>query len=291
VEVHHDIELRAASKTAPRQFATIHRPADPARRSGRAVLAFHGGGYCSGHPRDCSPLAESLARLLGVTTVAASYRTGSAEKPTGPGIFADAANAWCWLHRHAAEWGLTPSGFAVHGESAGCLLAGHLALRSPLVEAAGDPLPPTSPSAFLSFWGPVDFVVRWCDNGDQAGAETALFGPGGLEKHPSLYHQWSLLAHLDPDLPPPPPALFVQGSADSVVHPRQALLGCSAWRAAGSEAEWLGIPGMGHGLAALDETGFRCRVLEISAAFLDRAWLRLNGSDCPPRHAVRRAAP
>lgn len=33
--------------------------------------------------------------------------------------------------------------------------------------------------AFISGWGPLDFVARWYDNGENNGAEDAIVGPGG----------------------------------------------------------------------------------------------------------------
>jgi len=120
-------------------------------------------------------------------------------------------------------------------------------VRSPWVTKGTDAaLPP--PVAFYCSWGPIDFVARWYDNGENNGAEVNIFGPGGFTAHPTGYHQLSVLAHLPvaPPAPPPPPALFVYGRTDTVVHARQGRLGLAAWQSRGGHAELMILPNIGH---------------------------------------------
>ncbi len=129
------------------------------------------------------------------------------------------------------------------------------------IEGAGRQLPA---DALYAFWGPLDFVARWYDNGQSPGAEVIIFGPGGFPAHPAQYHWVSPLTHAQ--CGPLPPALLVYGSTDAVVHPRQAALASAAWREAGSHAEECLLANIGHGVEG-DNRDQRQRVLERAVAF------------------------
>ncbi len=132
-------------------------------------------------------MAKILAICLGVTTLSVSYRLATESHPTYPDIGEDLGYAWYWLHRQVASLQLDPHRIAVGGESAGAMLATHLALRSPLVPANYylNETPP--PAALIALWGPLDFVARWYDNHEKPGAESALLGCN-YPDNPTLYH-------------------------------------------------------------------------------------------------------
>ncbi|MDR1280886.1 MAG: alpha/beta hydrolase [Opitutaceae bacterium] len=271
VEIQFDVELCPATEDAPRQFATIYRPVGGGVSStpSPGLLAFHGGGFCQGTPDGCGVIAKALALSLGVVTVSASYRLGSAGNPATPAILNDAARAWRWIRAHAGQLGIAPDRIAVSGESAGCLFSGHLAVRSPWL-AINRPDPASDcPSAFIALWGPLDFVARWYDNGENPGAETNILGPGGYAQNPALYHQLSVLAHAH--RAPLPPAFFASGRFDQVVHPRQGALGLAAWNQAGAYAERWVIPGIGHGTTG-DTRPQRRQLLEKLLDFAAAHW-------------------
>jgi acetyl esterase/lipase len=272
VAIEFDVELRPALVGQPRQYATIFRPEQAGADPAPAVLAFHGGGFCGGDPNGTGALAKAHALALGIVTISVSYRLGTEAAPTGAAILDDAAHAWRWVHAHAAELGIDPTRIALSGESAGCLLAGHLAVRSPWVTRELEHLLP-APAALYAQWGPLDFVARWYDNGECSGAELNIFGPGGFAAHPVGYHQLSALAHLNP-AHPPPPALFVYGRSDPVVHPRQGRLGLAAWQELGCHAELLVLPNIGHGVQG-DNREQRRQAIDKAVVFA--AW----------RHAAR----
>ncbi|MCX7801242.1 MAG: alpha/beta hydrolase [Fimbriimonadales bacterium] len=255
--------IRESRAGEPDQHAVVFRSAEPPSGPMPGVLALHGGGYCMGDPYGMGALAKALALALGVTTVSASYRLGSADRPTGPAILADAAHAWNWLHEHTGELGIDADRIGIAGESAGCLLAGHLAVGSPLTPASA------RPKAFLAFWGPLDLVARWYDNGQSPGAEVNILGPGGFPAHPGLYHALSPLAHAAGAALPP--ALFVYGENDQVVQPRQAALACAQWSSVGAHAEVLLLTNIGHRVEG-DNRAQRRRLLERSIDFVGR-WL------------------
>jgi acetyl esterase/lipase len=266
VTLRSDIEIRPTSAAHPRQYVAIYEPAVRSASPAPALLAFHGGGFCLGDPHGCGALAKTLALSLGVVTVSASYRLGTSENPTGFGILDDAAHAWDWIHKNAAALNIDPMRIAVHGESAGCLLAGHLAVQSCFVAAPNLP----RPAALYAFWGPLDFVARWYDKGENNGAEINILGPGGFLKQPTAYHQLGALSHAQAPLPP---ALFIYGRNDTVVHPRQGILAAAAWTNARAHAETFILPNIGHNTSG-DNRPQRRQLLEKATTF------------CSWRHAV-----
>lgn len=267
VELEFERELHPESPDAPRQWATIYRPAKAWPGPRPCLLAFHGGGFRLGDPNGTGAIAKMLALKLGVVTISASYRLGMPEQPTGTGILEDASSAWHWVQHHAKELGVDAARVAVQGESAGCLLAGHLAVGSPWMKWNS----PNRPAALISFWGPLDFVVRWYDNGENNGAEDAIFGPGGFIQHPSLYHQFSALAHIVPGRSTLPPALFIYGRSDPVVHARQGRISAAAWKAAGGYPEELYLPNIGHGVVG-DNRPQREHALTKALVFSEARW-------------------
>jgi acetyl esterase/lipase len=237
-------------------FRPTRRPAAPAP----ALISWHGGGFQWGSPEGCGPLAKVLALTLGITTIAPTYRLATPQKPTFPGVLDDALHAWRWVQARAAEFNIDPARVAVAGESAGNLLAMHLAVASPFIPyAPGEP----RPAAYLCQWGPLDFVARWFDLNESAGPESVLLG-ADYTTNPGLYHQASPLAHARGKLPP---ALLVFGRQDTLVHPRQGRLALAAWQAAGSHAELQVVQNIGHGTIG-DTREQRLGLYRTSVGFL-----------------------
>ncbi|MDX2108941.1 MAG: alpha/beta hydrolase [Verrucomicrobiota bacterium] len=263
VEITFDVELRAATVDVPRQYGTLFRPTNRPSSPAAGLLAFHGGGFSAGDPNGCGAVAKMLALTLGVTTLSASYRLATESTATYPAVGDDIVNAWRWFHGQASALGVDPTRIAVCGESAGCWHAGHLAVRSPWVSSALVALP--QPAALISQWGPLDFVARWYDNGENPGAERSLLGCSYPE-NPTRYHQASVLTHATHSLPP---ALFIYGRRDPVVHPRQGRLALAAWQAIGAHAELLILDNIGHGVTE-DNREQRRQLLEKIVAF--SAW-------------------
>lgn len=244
VEIEYPLALGAASAPPggePAELkAMVVRPTNRPALPGPALISWHGGGFQFGSPEGCGVLAKTLALTLGMTTVAPTYRLATVEKPTFPGVLDDAMHAWRWVQSHAKELHVDPTRVAVAGESAGNLLAMHLAVGSPLT-----PFVPgeNRPAAFICQWGPIDFVARWFDLNESAGPESVLLG-ADYAADPAIYHFASPLSHARGELPP---ALFVYGRQDTIVHPRQGRLGLAAWQAAGRHAELKIIQNIGHG--------------------------------------------
>jgi acetyl esterase/lipase len=242
-----EIEIHRAIGAAPARpgekphelHVTIFRPTQRPAAPTPALVAFHGGGFQFGTPEGCGALAKTLALTLGITTIAPSYRLATEETSTFPGLLDDALHSWRWVQENAAELHIDPTRVAVSGESAGTLLAMHLAVASPFISCKPDE---NKPAAFVCLWGPIDFVARWFDLNESHGPERELLGAHYFE-NPAIYHQASPLAHAHGKLPP---ALFIYGRQDRLVSPRQGRLGLAAWQAAACHGELQVIQNIGH---------------------------------------------
>jgi acetyl esterase/lipase len=104
----------------------------PGSDATRALLYFHGGGYCSGSIRSHRSLVAEAGRSAKVRTLAVAYRLAP-EHPF-PAALDDALMAWRYLRGQ----GFAPDHIAIGGDSAGGGLT--IALINQL-RAAGEPLP------------------------------------------------------------------------------------------------------------------------------------------------------
>ncbi|WFB37205.1 alpha/beta hydrolase [Kiritimatiellota bacterium B12222] len=231
-----------------------------------AFLWFHGGGFEQGSPEGDLPMAKFLAYFLGITVFSASYRLFQGT-PTYPGLLHDAGDAWRWIQQHAESWQIHPEKVAVGGGSAGGYLSTMLtATLDDSSLAGGGVLPKTSqqPAALVCLWGPLDFVTRWFDLGEMAGPESKLFG-GDFLQQPVAYYRSNPLSRVKSDLPP---ALFLYGSQDRQVAPRQGRLGCQAWVSAGNKAEYCEMDNVGHDRRAQGQAEADAKVWQEMARFL-----------------------
>lgn len=104
----------------------------PGSDATRALLYFHGGGYCSGSIRSHRSLVAEAGRAAKVRTLAVAYRLAP-EHPF-PAALDDALTAWRYLRGQ----GFAADHIAIGGDSAGGGLT--VALINQL-RAAGEPLP------------------------------------------------------------------------------------------------------------------------------------------------------
>jgi acetyl esterase/lipase len=175
-------------------------------------------------------------------------------------VLADGLYAWRWLLQRAGEWHVDPTRITVSGESAGVLLAAHLAVNSPAISFA--PSEPR-PAALIAQWGAFDFIARWFDRGETPGAERGLLACSYTE-NPWLYHQASPITHASGATPP---ALFIYGRQDLVVHARQGRLALAAWQAAWASSELLVLDNIGHNTEG-DNRAPRALALRAAVDFL-----------------------
>lgn len=104
----------------------------PGADASRALLFFHGGGYCSGSIVSHRRMATEAGRAAGLRTLALGYRLAP-EHPY-PAALDDALTAWRYLRRE----GIPADRIAVGGDSAGGNLSLALMLR---LREAGEALP------------------------------------------------------------------------------------------------------------------------------------------------------
>jgi epsilon-lactone hydrolase len=123
-----DVRLEAADLDGVRAEWSIAPGSDPSR----ALIFFHGGGYCSGSIVSHRRMVTEAGRAGGLRTLAVGYRLAP-EHPF-PAAFDDALTVW----RRLRKDGYAPNRIAVGGDSAGGGLT--LALAGEL-KRAGEELP------------------------------------------------------------------------------------------------------------------------------------------------------
>lgn len=181
------------------------RFAGPDADAGRAVLYFHGGGYCTGAIVTHHAITSRIALEAGCPVYALDYRLAP-EHPF-PAAVEDAVAAY----RAMLEGGLQPGRIVFAGDSAGggLTVAAMLAARD-----AGLPMPaagvPISPWVDLTGelgWRDMDAAVDPMVRHDDLDAMTAAYMAGGDPRHPHA-------APVHGDLAGLPPLLIQVGTAE-----------------------------------------------------------------------------
>lgn len=214
-------------------------------KAGRAVLVYcHGGGFIHGDPDAHRDLQRYLAWRYDLVVVSTSYDLKTI--PRYPGEFRWCADAVRWTRAEAGTLGIDAKRVALSGSSAGAYHTGMVCCTHDDPDlAGGDALNDQSarPDAAVLMWGPMDFVARYHGQGGPNSATPNLLGCTYPED-PKAYHLASVVTRTRPDLPP---ALFVQGRNDQVVHLAQGELGHAAWKRAGAESDLQLYDYIGHG--------------------------------------------
>jgi len=190
----------------------------------RAILYFHGGGYCCGGIVTHHAITSRLALAAGCPVIALDYRLAP-EHPF-PAPVEDAVAAWRWL----LGQGIAPRRVAFAGDSAGggLTIAAMLAARE-----AGLPLPgagcPISPWVDLTGetgWRDVDPAVDPNVRPAELDRMTEAYMAGGDPRHPHA-------APIHADLSGLPPLLVQVGTAEILLPDATGL--AERARAAGVE--------------------------------------------------------
>lgn len=131
-----DAETGPAAITAgPDGASTVHADGPDGVSARQGIVYIHGGGMVVGSRFDVDD-AMLDAVLAGYVVISPEYRLAP-EHPY-PAAIEDCYAAWCWVHAHAAEFGIDPESLAIAGTSAGGGLAAGTTL---LVRDRGAPLP------------------------------------------------------------------------------------------------------------------------------------------------------
>lgn len=157
--------------------ARLYQPVSDASALRPVLLYLHGGGYTVGSLDSHDGLCRSLAQACGCAVLALGYRL--APQAPFPAALDDTRDAWVWLQKNAASYGLDVQRIAVAGDSAGATLASVLAAQ---LASEGGP----QPRAQLLFYPATDATRR--------SESQELFAEGYLLETASLdwfYHHYA----------------------------------------------------------------------------------------------------
>ena len=193
----------------------------------RPVLVFfHGGSWSSGSAGEYGFIARRYARD-GFVVVLAGYRLGEAGR--FPGMAEDGARALAWTHAHIAEHGGDPGRVLLMGHSAGAYIAAMLALDRQWLGREG--LDTDFIKGVVCLAGPFDFYPF--DSPASRDAFGHYFRPEATQ--PINFARGDA-----------PPMLLMTGDADTTVRPRNSIALAKALTAAGTPAEPVILPNIGH---------------------------------------------
>jgi acetyl esterase/lipase len=249
---------------APGQRLDVIVPEQPGPHP---VLVFiHGGGWHSGLPGEYRFVGRRFARA-GYVVVLAGYRLGP--DGTYPHMLEDSAAALAWVHANAGALGGDPGRVLLMGHSAGAYNVVMLGLDRQWLDRAG--VPDGFVKGVVGLSGPYDFYPFTSES-----ARNAF----GHVPDPAITQPISHVRGVAP------PMLLLTGDADETVKPRNSRVLASALQAAGSSAELVVLPGVGHAgtvmkLAAPFDRDRR--VLDPVLAFLAR-----QARPSPPVQAPKR---
>jgi epsilon-lactone hydrolase len=200
-----DIALAAVDLGGVPAESSLSPSADP----GRALLYFHGGGFCSGSIVSHRRLVTEAGRAAGARAVAVGYRLAP-EHPF-PAALDDALTAWNAL----ADQGVRPDRIVVAGDSAGGSLAVALIAR-----LFGERRPGPACLWLMSPWSDLTLTGSTLVSKD---AVDPLIHKPYLEELASAYAPGRLdradprLSVLGADLRGFPPTLIQVGSAETLL--------------------------------------------------------------------------
>jgi acetyl esterase/lipase len=119
-----------------------------------AVLFFHGGGWITGSPDQFKWFAEKFA-ACGIVSALVEYRVHSRHGTLPDSAVDDAYNAYQWMYRHHAQFGVKAAHIALVGGSAGGHIAAASALSYPYGASSNYEGSNTTPPFALGLLNPV----------------------------------------------------------------------------------------------------------------------------------------
>ena len=189
-------------------------------------MFFYGGSWKMGSKAMYPFVAATLARQ-GNVVIVPDYRLYPQVR--FPAFLQDCASATAWSFAHLGQIGGDPARLFLMGHSAGAYNAIMLALNPQYLAAAGTSRARLAGAIGLA--GPYDFkpmedadvAAVFAPVGDAAAGQPISFADGHA-----------------------PPLLLLDGSADTIVKPRNTLALAARERAAGGQVEDRIYPGVGH---------------------------------------------
>jgi acetyl esterase/lipase len=241
----------------------LYVPDGPARA---LCLYLHGGGWRVGSrsegpgaARDWTPSFFERVAAMGLAIASVDYRLSGEAR--FPGQMEDVTAASEFLARERSRYAVPTARTVAWGVSAGAHLCAMHALSTPepQIDAVVCWYPPTDLDALS---GDIDEAGGRGDRGPQA-RESQLIG-APLDERPDLVASASPVrfAHAGA-----PAFLFLHGTADTLVPPRQSLRLAGALTAAGAQATVELVDGATHMFPELDEAA-TTKLIERSVDFL-----------------------
>lgn len=211
----------------PRQTLDVYAP-EKGVGPWPTVMFFYGGGWNSGSRGEYGWAAQAIASR-GFLVIVPDYRL--VPEVIYPAFVQDCAASVRWAQDHAAHYGGDPQRILLTGHSAGAYMALQLALDDDFLRAAGADYARIKGAAGLS--GPYDFYPF--DVKESRAAFAAYKGDPRVTQ-PTTYAT----------RPDRPPVLLIQGLADKLVGPYNAINLDKALKAAGNRSTLRLCPGLSH---------------------------------------------
>jgi acetyl esterase/lipase len=268
VKIHRDVVFARPAGFRPLAL-DLYLPDTPALA---LCVYLHGGGWRVGSRRDgpgtarfWSPSFFERVAVLGLAVASVDYRLSG--EATFPAQLDDVGSAVEYLAEHRGDYGIdaasTPAAArtVAWGVSAGGHLAAMQALapRGPGIDAVVCWYPPTDLDALSA---DIDAAGGHGDRGPES-REAQLIG-APLDERPDAVRAASPVHRVHPGAPP---FLFLHGTADLMVPPRQSRRLADALTAAGGRATVELVDGASHMFAELDDAA-TTRLVERSVRFL-----------------------
>lgn len=222
-------------------MALVYDVLRPDNANGAAVVYMVSGGWFS---RWAPPerRAEQFDDLLDAGFTLIPVHHGSAPRYFVPEAYGDVSRAIRHIKLHAADYGIDPERLGVTGGSAG----GHLSLMLGLNADQGDPdaedpvlRGSNEVAAVVAYYPPVDL--------------RRMTGPS--DRFPALNFSNDQAAGVSPILHvdvADPPTLLIHGDADDLVNISHSQNIYAVFQEQGTTAEFITIPGAGHGFRGED---------------------------------------
>jgi acetyl esterase/lipase len=229
-----DTLLNTGYGSDPRQKMDIYLPANRSITSTKVLFLIHGGGWTEGDKVDFTGSITGLQALLpDYAIVNINYRLAAANQNLFPTQEDDVKAAAQYIFDHRNNYTVSDS-WVFLGASAGA----HLALLQSYKYST-----PVKPKAVVSFFGPIDLDALYSSNAAAANILAAVTGSTPAA-NAALYQQSSPISFATAQSPP---TILLQGGADPLVPPSQAVLLRDRLNALGVANQYVFYPNNGHG--------------------------------------------
>lgn len=245
-------DVKFADREIGPLFMNIGYPVSDNTSPRPAILWLHGGAYTVGDRHYMKDMIQ-FTSSVGYVSASAEYRM----IPQGAkmsDIYADARDAFLFLHQNADELGIDPDRISIGGDSAG----GHLALLVGLQESGV--------RSIVDIYGPTDFVAFY-ESTKGTWKETVLMLTMGKtpDEDPEAWFNASPINFVSANSPP---VLILHGTKDGVIPFEQAIALRNKMSICGARFVYAPVEGASHGWVIQSWGNTSLRTFPIIAQFL-----------------------